>query len=177
MVAAGLTVALVGGIARLRGTTAPNGLPVAACAAFVATAVLALDDPAHTLVHATPTSARIRLLHRIAVATPLAMISLALVAGAQRWFFEPPTSPSPSALAVAALFSTGVATKALVTRRRPERAAETGAGVALGWALSGVALVPQLAPTSITMAWSEHPWPVLLATLAVAFLATGSQAA
>ncbi len=176
MATVGLVLAVIGGITRLRGTTAPDSLLVAACGAFVATAVLALDDSAHTLVHATPTSARIRLLHRVAVTAPIAMCGLALVVGAQRLLFEPPSSAPPSALAVASLLSTGIATKALVNRRRPELAAETGAGVALGWALIGLALAPQIAPTSITMAWRDHPWPVLLATLVATFLATGSQA-
>lgn len=175
MVAVGFVLADIEGLARLRGTTAPDGLLVAACAAFVATAVLALNDPAHTLVHATPTSARIRLLHRVAVTTPIAMFGLALVVGAQRLLFEPPSSAPPSALAVASLLSTGIATKALVNRRRPELAAETGACVVLGWALSDLALAPQIAPTWITMAWREHPGPVLVATLVATLLGTGSQ--
>ena len=127
-------------------------------AGLAAAMLLGLDDPARPLVHALPTQALERLLHRVVVLATAAGLVGTLLAVAS-WGVElSPSATSAEAAALVALIATGLAVFA-VTAPRVDRAAEVAAVSVVLWVGAGV--VPRFGlPVVVVIGWLEHPWPV-----------------
>ncbi len=150
----------------------PFELVVVACGAVVAAIVCALDDTAYTLIQPVPVSARRRLAHRLVLLVPVSVAVGGLLVAVGRLAFDEVPTPIPSLAAPAALLGAAIAAKVWCSRRRPDRAAEAGAAVAIGWSIAGAVLPPGRVAQTIGDAWLVHPWLVL--AVAVALIAVGT---
>lgn len=140
------------------------------CGAMAAAVSLALDDPAHELLAASPTSERRRMLQRLGMTGAVALAGwlatptvAALVTEAQ---VRRPTATSLVALAVV-----GVAGVAALQRRQQAAASSLGAAIPLAWVASRWFVPESL--TDISSLWLDRPLPV--AASAFALLVMGAR--
>lgn len=138
----------------------PTGMVGIAAGAVAAATVAGLHDPAADLLSALPTSAAVRLAHRLALLVPAAVaVWLAYLGPGQLSAPDGGWTVAP----MLALLVTGVAVSALAP---PAGAVAWGVAVPLAWAAAD--RIGRLDPdlTSVLMAWQHHPWIVIAAALA-----------
>lgn len=154
-------------LAALAATSAPPLSPalVALVLAIVAALVLhALDDPAHALLAALPTSALHRLTHRLAVTTAVVLGAGAAAVAADLGGLGDVHRP-PLAGGFAALVATGVLLHVTIATCHPAQAAGAVALPGL-WAVLAAVVEPEGAG-ALAHGWSTHPWPIVLGALVV----------
>jgi hypothetical protein len=161
--------AVVWAITATQGRALPTQVAVLACGAVAGGVPLALDDPAHALLAASPTTERRRLLRRLAlVLVPGLVLWLALAATAGRLFDD--ASNQPSLVALAALALAGVAAMAVTQGHRPGAAVTVGGALPLAWVVSHWYL-PH-AVDGLTALWHEQSVAVALVAGAAVVVAT-----
>ncbi|MGA9278038.1 hypothetical protein [Ilumatobacter sp.] len=159
---AAITTGLVtiGAVMSWRSSQVPDVLATVAPGALAAGVALGLDDEGFRFIRALPTTASARLMLRLVVLLPAAMISVTMLLIARAWFFDQHAG-SVSPAAVSALIGTAIAIAVCWARHRPESAAEAGAAVVVVWTLAE-AYVPDIAVfRSAASAWHTDPFAVL----------------
>lgn len=151
----------------------PFELVVVACGAVIAAIALALDDTAYALTQPVPASVRRRLAHRLVLLVPASVAVGGLLVAVCRLGFDEAPAPLPSMAAPAALLGAAIAANVWCSRRRPDRAAEAGAAVAIGWSIAVAVLPTWRVAQTIGDAWLVHPWLVLAAAVALIAVGTG----
>ncbi len=157
-------------VASWRSARAPDvfGVGIGALAAAL---VLGLDDEANTMLRSSPTSALVRLAHRLAILVPGLLAASATLIVADRFLFAE-RSPLPSASAFAALVATGIAVEVWFGRRRPEMAAEGAATFVMAWVLAASLVPDWWIVERLAVAWQlDAPW-VLGASIALGLCGT-----
>lgn len=162
LTAAVLALLCVGVLARVLGRATYEVLPTLGVGVLAGAATVAVNDTARGLVHAVATTARTRLLRRLALLVPVFGVvtaTLLLLGSASfRW-----TEPAPRLGAgVAALLALGVATHCLVVRRWPHHATDVAVAAACTWPLTALLFPAKVLPASIAMAWFDHPGTVFV---------------
>lgn len=157
--------AVVAALSALEASSAPplSAALVSLALAVVAALVLhALDDPAHALLAALPTSALQRVVHRLAATLAVVLVvgAAALVAGVGG--IDDVPGP-PLAEAFAALLAAGVLLHVALTAHRPGQTA-MAAGLPVLWAVLASVTEPDGAG-ALAHGWSTHPWPVALGAI------------
>lgn len=140
----------------------PAELAMLGCGVIAAGVPLALDDQAHTLLAALPTSERARLLRRLASAGLITLAAWLLASGLAGHLADPLVR-LPDTAALIALTAAGVAGLALTQSRRHAVAATTGAAIPLAWT-AGRWFMPE-SLTDVADLWLDHPLPVAAAAL------------
>jgi hypothetical protein len=154
---------LVAIVASWRSARAPDlfGIGAGALAAAVA---LGLDDDANSMLRSSPTNARARLTHRLAILVPALFAATIMLLVADRVLFAE-RSPLPPASAFAALVAAGIAVEVWWTRRRPDTAAEGAATFVMAWVLAA-SLVPDVwIVERVARAWELDASWVLVASI------------
>lgn len=165
--ATSIGIAVLLALVRAQTDVVPGELLVLACGAVAATAPLALEDPGRSLLSASPTTERRRLLQRLAIVGPVVTGAwLAIAALAVSLFANGTTAPGGGALAALAL--AGIAVLVMALRRLPGAAAAAGAAACVSWVAARWYL-PDAAADAAAM-WHDHPTTVLAVASAVAFL-------
>jgi len=165
VVAATLTTSAVLSVA---GVAFPTLLAPVVAAAVAAAAPACLDDPAHHLLAAVPTSRRWRTAHRLVLVVPACGIAWSVLSPAVDASAGWPASLPP----MLAMLAIGVATTTVVASWRPDAAAAAGAAIPLALATADVWL-PFERIADATTIWADHPWPVTVAAAVVAVAASG----
>jgi len=145
------------------GAAFPTLLAPIVAAAFASVAPACLDDPAHDLLAAVPTSAGWRTAHRLIVVVPACVIAWSVLSPVVDASVGWPASLPP----MVALLAIGVATTTLVASWRPDAAAAAGAAAPLALATAWVWLPFERIADAMTI-WEDHPWPVTVAAGTVA---------
>ena len=133
IVASGLM--LVGVVASWRSGALPEVVGIVGAGALAGAFALGLDDEAIAMLRSSPTSALIRLGHRVAVLVPAMIAAAVVLVVAERLLFAERTA-LPSISATSALVTAGVAAEVWWSRRRRESAAEGAAVAVIAWALA-----------------------------------------
>jgi hypothetical protein len=136
-------------------------------AAIAAAAPASLDDSAHELLGAMPTTWRRRVLQRLVIVIPAVTVAWALAVLAM--FGTGGDRRLPTLGALAAL---GVAVGLIAARTRPGAAAAIGVATPLAAVASRWLLPNDDRLDSIGTLWAEHPWPTIFTTLVAAAIAT-----
>ena len=145
--------------------------PVAMVVALlVASAALALDDPAHALVAAVPIGFGRRVAHRVAWLVPATFAGLVSVGwvASRADMVSKPGRILPTAAALGAI---AVATHILVARRRPDVAASVAAVVPVGWVVLGSSPSGIATVETLSRLWLDHPWTVCASASTLAVIA------
>lgn len=137
-----------------------------AVAAVVVVALTGLHDQARDLVHAVPTSAARRLLHRCVLIAPAAAVGVVALEGTVSWLYGHDV-PVPGGADLVALAACGVAGVAAFTRRFGCRATMPVAGVLGAWVASGPLLVHAGLPEVVAAPWATWSAAVTSGALAV----------
>jgi len=151
------------------GVAFPTLLAPVVAASIAAAAPACLDDPAHGLLAAVPTSARWRTAHRLILVVPACVIAWSVLSPVVDTSVGWPAASLPPMIA---LLATGVATTTVVASWRPDAAAAAGAAAPLTLATAGVWL-PFERIADATMIWADHPWPFTVTAATVAVTAAG----
>lgn len=167
---------LVGVVNSWRGAALSDVVGIAGVGALAGAVALGLDDEANAMLRSSPTTALIRLVHRLAILVPALLGSAVALIVSDRLFFAE-RSTLPSAASLVALVVAGVAVEVWWSHRRPDTAAEGAAVVVMSWALApsfvpDVRLVGELAE-----AWqSRAPW-VFVVSVALVLAGTAGRGA
>jgi hypothetical protein len=158
---------LVGVVTSWRSAALPDVFGIIGVGALAGAVALGLDDEANTMLRSSPTTALVRLAHRLAILLSALLAATATLIVADRVLFAE-RSPLPSASVFAALVAAGVAVEVWWGRRRPETAAEGAATFVMVWVLAA-SLVPDVwILERVTGAWKlDAPW-VLGASIVLA---------
>jgi hypothetical protein len=144
----------------------PSTAAALALAALAAGTAIGLDDPAHALLEALPTSPGRRIARRLVVLLPFAVGGYAIARVASRGATTGTWSAAGPAQ-LAALTAVAVALTCAWQRRRPELAAAVGAVVPIGWTLlSDAAASPDSVAGRLVGLWIDRPWLVAVAAAA-----------
>ncbi len=155
---------------------APGPMVIAAAGAIAGSVILGLDDEANSTLRSSPTSAFVRLAHRLAVLVPALLVAVAALVVADRVLFAR-ASPLPSPTAFVALVTAGVAMQVVCSRHRPDASAEAAAVAVVAWSLGGT-LAPDVAiMRTVADAWiNRAPW-VLGVSIVLIAVGTAGRAA
>ncbi len=145
-------------------------VPLAA-AAVASGAVLALHDPARSLVRSGPTSAPRRLARRLVLIGAPLVIAAAVSAAAIAAVFDADLSERAVVVQTLALFTAAMALHAVLVRRGQPRAAEVAAVLPLLWMLLETWFGGRRW-SEVLGWWHEHPWWVAAAAAFVTVAAT-----
>ena len=151
----------VGALARASGHDTHGALPILGAGVLAGAATIAVNDAARGLVHAAATPALVRLLRRLALVVPVGGVATAALLLLGRAAFQWTQPPLRLRASVLGLFALGVAAHCLALRRWPHHAADLAVVAACTWPLAALLFPPDVLPTSITMAWFDHPAAVL----------------
>ena len=117
------------------------------------------------------TPARTRLLRRLALLVPAGGVATASLLRLGRAAFRWHETELRLGACVAGLLALGVATHCLALRRWPHQASDLAVVAACAWPLAALLFPTQVLPTSITMAWFQHPGAILAVGVAATVLA------
>jgi hypothetical protein len=157
------------GAPRLSG---PPGLIVVAV--LVAAAALALDDPAHALVAATPVRFARRVLHRLMWLAPATLLTLVGIGWIAARLGVAAVSVSELARA-AALGALAVAAHVIVAQRRPDLAASVATATPALAVTFGVSTRRDMMGGTIAHLWLDRPWAVVVCATAAGAAAARSR--
>lgn len=134
-----------------------------------ATAVLCLDDPAHALLAALPTTVRRRHARRLMLIAPIVagVWASLTVCGKSTFAAWPASTP----LTLMALLTAGLAAAALSGRRRPDVSATIGATFSMCWVVGSQAIPTRGAVRAVADVWLVHPWWTTATAITVAVAA------
>ncbi len=164
IVGAGLMV--IGIVTSWRNDALPEVVGVIGAGALAGAVALGLDDEATTMLRSSPSSALVRLGHRLVILVPaLLAAALTLVAAGRLLFAE--RSSLPSAASLLALVAAGIAVEVWWARRRPETAADGAAVAVMAWVIApslvpGIEVIDRLGGAWQTQALSVLALSVLL---------------
>ena len=161
------TAVAISGVLRQVGQSVPDTMALFIAAALAAAAAASLDDPAHELLSAMPTTSRRRVLHRLAIVVPAVAASwvlavLAMFRSEGGWNLP----------ALGALVALGVAVTCIAARTRPDAAAAIGVAAPLAAAAAPWLLSRGDPLGSITQVWLEYPGPTITVAVGAAMVAT-----
>lgn len=139
---------LLGVVTSWRNDALPDLVGVIGAGALAGAVALGLDDEAKTLLRSSPTGARARLGHRLAILVPALLAAVVALVVADRLLFAE-RSMLPTVASLSALVVAGIAVEVWWSRRRPETAAEGAAIVVMSWVIApslvpGVRIVDRL---------------------------------
>lgn len=165
---------LLGIVASWRNDAFPDVVGVIGAGALAGAVALGLDDEASTMLRSAPSCARVRLGHRLMILLPALLAAVLTLVAADRLLFAERSS-LPSASALVALASVGIAVEVWWGRRRPETAADGAAVVVMSWVIAptivpGVRVIDRLGG-----AWqTQAPW-VLAVSVVLAVAGTAGR--
>ena len=168
-----LALLCVGVLARVLGYVTYEALPTLGVGVLAGAATAAVNDTAGELVHAVATSARTRLLRRLALVVLVCGVVTATLMLLGRAAFHWTESAFRFGACVAALLTLGVATHCLALRRWPHHATDLAASAACIWPFTALLFPTVVLPASIAMAWFDHPGTVLVVGVVVTIVACG----
>ncbi|HUS42332.1 MAG TPA: hypothetical protein VMY16_06670 [Ilumatobacteraceae bacterium] len=158
---------LLGIVASGRNDALPGVVGVIGAGALAGAVALGLDDEANTMLRSSPSNALARLGLRLMFLGPALLAAVLALVAAERLLFAERSS-LPSASALVALATVGIAVEVWWGRRRPETAAD-GAAVAVMLLVIAPSLVPGIRVIDrLGGAWqTQAPWVIALSVVLV----------
>lgn len=167
LIAISIGTALLWAFVRAQTEAISGELLLLACGAIAAAAPLALDDPGRSLLSASPTTERRRLLQRLAIVGPAVTAAWLVLAALAASLFADGAAP-PGAAPLAALALAGVAVLVVALRHRPAGAAAAGAAACVSWVAARWYL-PDVAGDAAAL-WLDRPAAVIAVAVAAVIL-------
>lgn len=159
-----------------RMSATPDLLLSAAPGALAAGVALGLDDEGFRFIRTMPTPPLARLALRLTLLLPVLVVSTTSLLVFERVLFDHP-GITPSASALGALVAAGIAIDVVVSRYRPESAAELAAGAVVAWAVAD-SLVPNMVGVkTLAGAWHNDALAVLAASIVIAIFGSAGREA
>ena len=167
---------LLGVVTSWRTAAFPDTLGVVGAGMLAAGVVLGLDDEANTLLQSSPTCARVRLGHRLAILVPALFASVVTLIVVDRLTFAE-HSTLPTFASLSALVAAGVAVEVWWSRRRPETATEGACVAVMAWAFAPSLLPDVWIVDRLGGAWQTDAVSVLVVSLVLVVAGTAGRGA